>query len=333
MTGSDDLGDEIPSTGRSGGPADAIPGQAPAPGFLNNAAVALGHVLGGRVDNAVRGRHRRHLKRVHWAHALNSSSRDFADGTFPPRAGNNLEVLIDGSEALPRMAAEIATATSHVHMTGWFLSPELALSRRRSHSSSESCSPHSPRKSTCASCSGKESPDPRVPSLTRGCSRGRASTHTTFEDQERARLVRWRLALPPRKDNRDRRPNRLRWRHRPHSRRRRPIRHSEPPSPRRHRLARRGPYASSARPSRTSRNTSDCAGRSHHANRSQLRPSPNRPATSNSRSSERCPPAPTDPYATAITPSSSRTSAHCARPRRSSTSSTSSSGHPRSSRS
>jgi len=38
-------------------------------------------------------------------------------------------VLIDGSEALPRMAQDIAAAMSHVHLTGWFLSPELALSR------------------------------------------------------------------------------------------------------------------------------------------------------------------------------------------------------------
>ncbi len=38
-------------------------------------------------------------------------------------------MLIDGSEALPRMAADMAAATSHVHLTGWFLSPELALSR------------------------------------------------------------------------------------------------------------------------------------------------------------------------------------------------------------
>jgi len=38
-------------------------------------------------------------------------------------------VLIDGSEALPRMAADMAAATSHVHLAGWFLSPELALGR------------------------------------------------------------------------------------------------------------------------------------------------------------------------------------------------------------
>jgi phosphatidylserine/phosphatidylglycerophosphate/cardiolipin synthase-like enzyme len=50
-------------------------------------------------------------------------------GTAPPREGNALEVLVDGSEALPRMARDMAAATSHVHMTGWFLSPELALSR------------------------------------------------------------------------------------------------------------------------------------------------------------------------------------------------------------
>ena len=53
----------------------------------------------------------------------------YAGGTAPPREGNLVEVLIDGSEALPRMAADLRAATSHVHLTGWFLSPELALSR------------------------------------------------------------------------------------------------------------------------------------------------------------------------------------------------------------
>ena len=99
------------------------------PGFLGDLTVKLGHTLGGRVDKAVRNRHRRHLRRAHWAHALDAPGLAFAEGTAPPRAGNTLEVLIDGSEALPRMAAEIAAATSHVHITGWFLSPELALSR------------------------------------------------------------------------------------------------------------------------------------------------------------------------------------------------------------
>lgn len=85
--------------------------------------------MGGRVDEAVRNRHRRRLRHVGWAHALDARGAEWARGTAPPRKGNALEVLVDGSEALPRMAEEMARATSHVHLTGWYLSPELALSR------------------------------------------------------------------------------------------------------------------------------------------------------------------------------------------------------------
>ncbi len=128
MTSPDSDRDD-PSTGRSSGPADAVPGQIRPPALLDDLTVKLGQALGGRIDEAVRNRHRRHLRRTRWGHALDASGLSFAEGTTPPRAGNKLEVLIDGSEALPRMAAEMAAATSHVHLTGWFLSPELALSR------------------------------------------------------------------------------------------------------------------------------------------------------------------------------------------------------------
>ena len=36
---------------------------------------------------------------------------------------------MDGSEALPAIAAELAKAESYVHLAGWFFSPELHLSR------------------------------------------------------------------------------------------------------------------------------------------------------------------------------------------------------------
>ena len=120
---------ESPSTGRSSGPADAVPGRLRPPGFLDDLTVKLGHTLGGRIDDAVRNRHRRRLRRVGWQHALDATAREFANGAAPPREGNALEVLIDGSEALPRMARDMGAATSYVHLTGWFLSPELALSR------------------------------------------------------------------------------------------------------------------------------------------------------------------------------------------------------------
>ena len=40
-----------------------------------------------------------------------------------------MEVLIDGAEALPRIAAELERARSHVHIAGWYFSPDFALAR------------------------------------------------------------------------------------------------------------------------------------------------------------------------------------------------------------
>jgi phosphatidylserine/phosphatidylglycerophosphate/cardiolipin synthase-like enzyme len=37
--------------------------------------------------------------------------------------------LIDGAEALPRIASELTTARSHIHMTNWFLSPDFDFVR------------------------------------------------------------------------------------------------------------------------------------------------------------------------------------------------------------
>ena len=121
--------DEVPETGRSGGPADSVAGLLRPTKVVDEFLVSLGHRVGGTIDSMVSDRHRRRLRRLGWAHALDATSREFVGGTSPARPGNLLEVLIDGSEALPRMASDIAAATSHVHMTGWYLSPELALSR------------------------------------------------------------------------------------------------------------------------------------------------------------------------------------------------------------
>ncbi len=40
-----------------------------------------------------------------------------------------MEVLIDGAEALPRIAGELKQARSHVHIAGWYFSPDFALTR------------------------------------------------------------------------------------------------------------------------------------------------------------------------------------------------------------
>jgi phosphatidylserine/phosphatidylglycerophosphate/cardiolipin synthase-like enzyme len=77
----------------------------------------------------VRSRHRRRLRAVGWEHALDAVGSGYATGGTPPRPGNDLEVLIDGATALPAMAEELARAESHVHLSGWYLSPHLQLTR------------------------------------------------------------------------------------------------------------------------------------------------------------------------------------------------------------
>ena len=45
------------------------------------------------------------------------------------RQGNSLELLVDGAQALPRIAGALEEARSHVHLTGWYFSPDFALAR------------------------------------------------------------------------------------------------------------------------------------------------------------------------------------------------------------
>ena len=67
--------------------------------------------------------------RVGWEHALDAEGPGYSTAGAPPRPGNDLEVLIDGSNALPAIAEELARAESHVHLSGWYLSPHLELTR------------------------------------------------------------------------------------------------------------------------------------------------------------------------------------------------------------
>jgi phosphatidylserine/phosphatidylglycerophosphate/cardiolipin synthase-like enzyme len=88
-------------------------------------------VVGGGVEAAVRAKHRLRLRRLGWTRALTppSDSNWWATGDPPPRAGNHLEVLIDGASALPAMAQAIAGARRFVHLTGWHVAPYFELER------------------------------------------------------------------------------------------------------------------------------------------------------------------------------------------------------------
>jgi len=94
-----------------------------------NPVDAVDGTLGHLVERLTRSHHRRRLKRVGWERAMDPPAERWAQGDPPPRAGNALEVLIDGAAALPAMAEAIAGARSRVYLTGWHLTPEFDLTR------------------------------------------------------------------------------------------------------------------------------------------------------------------------------------------------------------
>jgi phosphatidylserine/phosphatidylglycerophosphate/cardiolipin synthase-like enzyme len=83
--------------------------------------------VGDAIERAIRAHHRRRLRRIGWEHALDAVGPAWATGEPPPRGGNAVEVLVDGAEALPRLAEELRRARSHVHLAGWHVTPTFRL--------------------------------------------------------------------------------------------------------------------------------------------------------------------------------------------------------------
>ena len=95
-----------------------------------NPLLAVDKAVGNGAERLVRLHHARRLHRIGWKHALDPPGDGlWPAGNPPPREGCAVEILVDGSEALPRLAEELARARSHVHLAGWFVSPEFALAR------------------------------------------------------------------------------------------------------------------------------------------------------------------------------------------------------------
>jgi phosphatidylserine/phosphatidylglycerophosphate/cardiolipin synthase-like enzyme len=94
--------------------------------------LAVDKAIGNTTERLVRAHHARRLHRLGWDRALDPRGDAlWAAGEPPPRPGCSLEVLSDGAEALPRLARELAGARSHVHLAGWYVSPDFALTRDR----------------------------------------------------------------------------------------------------------------------------------------------------------------------------------------------------------
>jgi phosphatidylserine/phosphatidylglycerophosphate/cardiolipin synthase-like enzyme len=85
--------------------------------------------LGQLVERLTISHHRRRLARVQWSRAIDAPPAEWADGDPPPRTGNAVTVLVDGAEAFRAMADAIQDARSHVHVTGWHITPDFALTR------------------------------------------------------------------------------------------------------------------------------------------------------------------------------------------------------------
>jgi phosphatidylserine/phosphatidylglycerophosphate/cardiolipin synthase-like enzyme len=86
-------------------------------------------LIGEAVSAQICAHHERRLRRLGWSRALEPEGREWAAGEPPPRPGNAIEILVDGAEALPEIASALRTARSHVHITGWYFSPDFALMR------------------------------------------------------------------------------------------------------------------------------------------------------------------------------------------------------------
>ncbi|CAN5211090.1 phospholipase D-like domain-containing protein [soil metagenome] len=95
--------------------------------------------VGDGLEWLMRRHHARRLRRLGWDDVLGETG-DAEDGTGPDsdtwwsvhaevRTGNRLEVLVDGSCALPAMAAAIRGAREFVHVAGWHASPDFIMHR------------------------------------------------------------------------------------------------------------------------------------------------------------------------------------------------------------
>jgi phosphatidylserine/phosphatidylglycerophosphate/cardiolipin synthase-like enzyme len=83
--------------------------------------------LGDAVERAVAAHHRRRLARHGHRPAAAPAGGWAEGGSFAPRGGNRVELLVDGGELLPRMVEDVAAAQSHVHVAGWFFTPSFRM--------------------------------------------------------------------------------------------------------------------------------------------------------------------------------------------------------------
>jgi phosphatidylserine/phosphatidylglycerophosphate/cardiolipin synthase-like enzyme len=85
--------------------------------------------IGEQISQQICRHHARRLTKTGWERALVPPAGGWATGPPHPHPANAVDILIDGGQALPTIAEALGEARSHVHLTGWYFSPDFALKR------------------------------------------------------------------------------------------------------------------------------------------------------------------------------------------------------------
>src|SRR5215218_6335843 len=82
--------------------------------------------IGDGIERAMIHHHMRRMRRHGQIAAVAPASEGlWAQTAVPPRDGNAMEVLVDGENALPKIAEAIRGAQRHVHVCSWHLEPDF----------------------------------------------------------------------------------------------------------------------------------------------------------------------------------------------------------------
>jgi phosphatidylserine/phosphatidylglycerophosphate/cardiolipin synthase-like enzyme len=96
---------------------------------LADVADTLDCWVGDHVESAVRMHHRRRLARIGQAGILDTAPSPWSLTAPPPRTGHEIEIFVDGGEALPEMVRALRDARERVFLAGWFFSASFELER------------------------------------------------------------------------------------------------------------------------------------------------------------------------------------------------------------
>src|ERR1700741_4337453 len=86
--------------------------------------------IGDGIERLLCSHHARRLRKLGWRDVLEPGGEDDRfGGRAPLRAGNEMEVLVDGQDALPAIQTAIQGARRSVHIANWYASPDFRLVR------------------------------------------------------------------------------------------------------------------------------------------------------------------------------------------------------------